>query len=252
MNVAEFYEFLCKKIPSELTLDGDADGMSCCPDRAREVKKVLVALDATSDVIDEAIEEECEVILTHHPMLFGGVDSVVDGNYRGDKLIKLIKNGIAVMSFHTRLDAVDGGVNDIFAKLLELENVEKYGEKGIGRIGELKEPMTADEFAGYVKNALGAPVVEYSDCGKIIQKVAVIGGSGSSEIGYAIKCGADAVVGGEFKYHDLEDSKDYGISLFAAGHFFTENPVCARLFELAAEAGAMPIITFCNRVKYSV
>ena len=252
MNVAEFYEFLCKKIPSELTLDGDADGMSCCPDRTREVKKVLIALDATSDVIDEAIEEECEVILTHHPMLFGGIDGVVDGNYRGDKLIKLIKNGIAVMSFHTRLDAVDGGVNDIFAKLLELENVEKYGEKGIGRIGELKEPMTADEFAGHVKNALGAPVVEYSDGGKLIKKVAVTGGSASSMICDALACGADALVGGEIKYHDLEDSQDYGISLFAAGHFFTENPVCARLFELAAEAGATPIITFCNRVKYSV
>ena len=123
---------------------------------------------------------------------------------------------------------------------------------GQQRIGELKEPMTSDEFAGYVKNALGAPVVEYSDCGKLIKKVAVTGGSASSMICDALACGADALVGGEIKYHDLEDSQDYGLSLFAAGHFFTENPVCARLFELAAEAGATPIITFCNRVKYSV
>jgi len=249
MTVKEFYEYMCEKLPIEWALDGDFDGMSCCPDPEREVKNVLIALDATSDIVDEAVNEGYDVILTHHPMLFGGIDGVVAGNYRSDKLIKLIRAGISVMSFHTRLDAAEGGVNDMLASLLNLKNVERFGEKGIGRVGELECPMFAEDFAMIVKDTLVAPFAEYSDCGKMIKKVAVCGGSAGSLIGDAIAVGADALVGGEFKYHDMTDSADYGISLIAAGHFYTENPVCAKLFELASEAGEdiIPTISFSNK-----
>lgn len=248
MKVKEFYEYMCGELPLELSLEGDADGLSCCPDPDREVKNVLIALDATAVVIDEAIEGDYDVILTHHPMLFGGVDSVVAGNYRGDKLIKLIRAGISVMSFHTRLDSSDGGVNDILAKLIGLKNVVRFGEKGLGRIGELETPMPAENLAEHIKNALGAPFVEFSDGGKLIERLAVVGGSASSMIGAAIADRADALLGGEIGYHHLTDSQDYGLSLFTAGHFYTENPVCARLFELVAATGAIPTITFSNRI----
>lgn len=248
MTVNEFYKFLCDRIPSELTLDGDRDGMSCCPSPEREVTKVLIALDCTQAVIDEAIEEECEVILTHHPMLFGGVSEIVAGEYRSDKLIKLIKNDIAVMSFHTRLDALDGGVNDILAALLGLTNVTRFGENGLCRIGELEAPTYAEELAYRVKNTLMCPFVEYSDAERPIRKVAVCGGSGKSMIGEAIAAGADAFVSGEFGHHPLTDSADMGITLIAAGHYFTENPVLSKLFELCAEADVLSIMTFSNRV----
>lgn len=248
MTVSEFYKFLCERIPSELTLDGDRDGMSCCPDPSREAQKVLIALDVTADVIEEAIEEGCDVILAHHPMLYGGIDAVNAAEFKGRKLVRLIENGISVMSFHTRLDAVDGGVSDMLATLLCLKNVTKIGEKGIARIGELETPMYAESFARFLKDRLGAPYVEYSDAGKLITRVAVGGGSVNSHIRYAIESGADAMVGGEIGYHHMTDSTDYGLSLFAAGHFFTENPICARLFELTAEAGLLPIITFSNRI----
>lgn len=247
MNVKEFYEYMCRELPPELSLDGDCDGMACCPDPEREVRTVLIALDATSSVVDEAIEDGYDVILTHHPMLFGGVDSIVAGDYKSDKLIKLIRAGISAMSFHTRLDSVDGGVNDILCKLLGLTDVTRFGEKGLGRIGELEEPMLAEEFAYRVKETCGAPVVEYSDCGKLIKRVAVTGGSANSMISAAIEGGADALVGGELGYHHMTDSADYGISLFAAGHFFTENPVCAKLFDLVAAVDIIPTITFSNR-----
>ena len=248
MTVVEFYNFLNEKIPPEYSLSGDSDGLCCCPDPDREVRRVLIALDATDDVVNEAIEDGADVILTHHPMIFGKIGGVVSGEYRSDKLIKLIKNGISVMGFHTRLDAIDGGVNDILAGLLGLENVEKFGEGGIGRIGSLPTPVTAEELAVLVRDALGAPKVEFSDCNKPIKKVAVVGGSGSDELSAAIFAGADAFVSGELKYHAMTDSTDYGISLVAAGHFYTENPVCARLFELCAEAGVIPTITFSNRI----
>ena len=248
MTVNEFYKFLCERIPSELTLDGDRDGMSCCPCPDREVTKVLIALDCTSAVIDEAIEEECEVILTHHPMLFGGVSEIVAGEYRSDKLIKLIKNDIAVMSFHTRLDALDGGVNDILASLLGLTNVTKFGENGLCRLGELENATFAEELAYGVKNTLMCPFVEYADAGHPIRKVAVCGGSGKSMIGEAIAAGADAFISGEFGHHPLTDGADMGITLISAGHFFTENPVLSKLFELCAEADVIPTITFSNRI----
>ena len=248
MTVNEFYKFLSERIPSELTLDGDRDGMSCCPCPDREVTKVLIALDCTSSVIDEAIEEECEVILTHHPMLFGGVSEIVAGEYRSDKLIKLIKNDIAVMSFHTRLDAIDGGVNDILASLLGLTNVTKFGENGLCRLGELENEAFAEELAYGVKNTLMCPFVEYADAGRPIRKVAVCGGSGKSMIGEAIAAGADAFISGEFGHHPLTDGADMGITLISAGHFFTENPVLSKLFELCAEADVLSIMTFSNRV----
>ncbi len=249
MTVREFYEYLDRAIPSELTLSGDADGMSCCPDPDREVERVLIALDATSDAVDEAAEEGCDVILTHHPMLYGGIRDVCADEYRGSKLIRLVQNGIAVMSFHTRLDAAEGGVSDILASLVSLRNVEKFGENGIGRIGDAEHPMTADEFAATVKDALGAPFVEYSDAGRPISRIAVSGGSAGSFVRDAIAAGADAYLAGEFGYHNLCDSPDHGVSLFAAGHFYTENPVCGRLFELTVGAGATPIITFSNRIR---
>ncbi len=251
MTVKEFYEYMCKCLPSDLSLAGDDDGMSCCPDPDREVKNVLIALDATAGIVEEAVTEGYDVILTHHPMIFGGIHDVNAENFIGNKLVKLIKSGVAVMSFHTRLDAAEGGVNDTLASLLNLKNVERFGENGIARVGELEYPMFASDFAMVVKDTLVAPFAEYSDTGKMIKRVAVCGGSAGSLIGDAIAVGADALVGGDFKYHDMTDSPDYGISLIAAGHFYTENPVCAKLFELAAAADEdiIPTISFSNRTE---
>ncbi len=247
MTVKEFYEYLCRELPQEWACEGDYDGMSCCPDADAEVEKVLIALDATEAVVDEAIEEGCQVILAHHPMLFGGIKEICDGEFRSNKLIKLIKNNIAVMSFHTRLDAAPGGVNDILSALIGLKNAIPFGEKGIGRIGELETPMTAEALAVTVKNTLGAPYAEYADAGRMIKKVAVVGGAASSTVADAMSLGADAFVSGEIKHNFMTDAPDLGMTMIAAGHFYTENPVCARLFELTAAVDLIPIITYSNR-----
>ena len=251
MKVSEFYEFMCEKIPSSLSLPGDADGMSCCPDPDIEVERVLIALDVTGDVVEEAIAEGCQVILAHHPMLFGGVGSVCASDPRGSKLIRLIDNRIAVMSFHTRLDAADGGVSDILAGLLGVTDTIKAGEGDLLRVGRLDRPLYAGQFADRIRDTLGAPYVAYSDTGRQIRKVAVAGGSVRSLIGAAAACGADALVGGEVGYHSLTDSADSGLCIFEAGHFYTENPVCSRLFELCVEAGVTAVMTFSDRIRVS-
>ncbi len=248
MTVSDFYRYMCEKLPVEYRLDGDYDGMSCCPDPGREVEKVLCCLDITEDAVDEAAAEGCQVILSHHPMLYGGIKEVLYDDFRGRKIVKLVRAGISAMSFHTRLDAVPGGVSDVLAGLIGVKDTVRICEKGIVRLGRLENPMFAGEFAAHIKEVLGAPFVEYSDAGRIIRTVAVGGGSVNSYIRDAAAEGADAFVGGEMTYHNLTDLPYTGISLFAAGHFYTENPVCGRLFEYVTEAGLVPVLYFSNKV----
>ena len=135
MRVIDLYNELNKIIPPSLSCSWDRDGLESCPEPLHEVKKVLIALDTTNEVIDKAIDEGADVIISHHPLFFGGLGNINALTFDGARAVKLAKSGIATMSFHTRLDALDGGVNDILAARLRLKNVEKIGDEGICRIG---------------------------------------------------------------------------------------------------------------------
>lgn len=234
MTVREFYKALCAIVPRELGCDWDKDGMCVCPEPDRELRRVLVALDATAAVVDKAVSEGYDVVFSHHPMLWDGLKTVDADDCVGAKVIKLCKSGVAAIAFHTRIDAAEGGVNDILAGLVGLENVEIAGDDGIMRVGTLSAPMSAAEFAAKVKDALGCAAVVCSDAGLEVHRVAVVGGSGKSEIGTAIAAGADTFLTGELSYSQL--SEPCGINLLMAGHFRTENPVCERLCALVAKA----------------
>ena len=238
MNAKELYAFLNEKIPPSLSCDWDNDGLMCCADESKEIKKVLIALDMTAEVIQRAIDEGYDLILSHHPLIFSPLKAVNPRDHIARRVIDLIRADVVAMSFHTRLDAVTGGVNDILAADLGLLNVEPFGDNGeaIGRIGTLKEPMPLADFARLVKNATGAAQVQFSDAGKVVSRVAVLGGSGSSDVKAAMKAGADTYVSGELKHSNLTDAPECGMNLIAAGHFYTENAVCERLKELVLEA----------------
>ena len=221
MTIKEFYASLEAVLPRSLSCDWDNDGISCCPDPDAPVSGVLVALDPTEDAVEAAIERGCNVVLTHHPMLFRGLKAV-DGRDTGSrKVIRMIANGITAMAFHTRLDAADGGVNDILAARLGLTDVEPFGEDGnpqgkpIGRVGNL-------------------PAVVFAGCGKPVHRVAVLGGGGEDDIAAAAAAGADTYVTGELKYHHLCDAPYGSLNLIMAGHYHTEAPVLDRLAQLAA------------------
>ncbi len=252
MTVKELYSYFDAKIPRTLSCDWDNDGAMCIPSADREVRRVLVSLDVTDEVADAAISMGADVIISHHPLIFKGVKAIGDTAYAA-KLVKLIKNDIAVFSFHTRLDALDGGVNDMFAALLGLENVEKFGsdEAGLGRIGTLEKTMAAEELAALVKEKLACPFVLLSGCGKLSYKVALVGGEGSDEIRAAIAAGADTFVSGRLGYHGMVDAPENEINLIEAGHFFTEYPVCTRLSDMVREADACieTKIIFSNKIK---
>ena len=235
MNVKQLYDALNEKIPSALSCSWDNDGLMCCPDPEREVSRVLIALDVTGQVVDEAIDGGFDLVISHHPLIFHPIRSLTTEDGVGAKLINLIRAGVSVMSFHTRLDAVVDGVNDQLAEALGLVDVEPFEDGDgvpLGRIGYLAEESDVYDFAGHVKSALATPAVMVSACGKRADRVAVVGGEGKSFIGAAKAAGADTLVSGRLGYNNMVEAEELGINLIEAGHFFTEDPVCDRIAEL--------------------
>lgn len=238
MKVRELYEKLNARIPPELSCEWDNDGLMVCPDAEREVRSVLIALDITAPVVRKAAAEGFDVILSHHPLIFHPLGALTPEDPVARKCTELIRSGIAAMSFHTRLDAVSGGVNDTLASVLGLCGVVPFGENGeaIGRIGSLPEPLSLSAFADLVKRVTGVPHVLASDAGKPVSRVALLGGSGSDDVDAAAKAGADTYLSGELAHHHLTDAPERGMNLIAAGHFHTENPVCGTLARFVKDA----------------
>ena len=257
MKVIELYNKLCEIIPSSLSCDWDRDGLEACPEPCREIKRVLVALDITGYVIDKAIKEKFDVIIAHHPLFFGGLSSINSLNADGKRAVLLAKNDIAVMTFHTRLDAVSGGVNDVLASRLGLSDVEAVdsGSDTIMRLGNLEGEMSPEEFARLVKSTLSdggqeASIV-LSSADRKVKKVAVLGGSGGDYIALAAQKGADTFVTGDMKYHQELSALDFNINLISAGHFFTEYPVCEFLRDLTEKLcpDVQVEICFSNKIE---
>ena len=147
--------------------------------RDAPVTKVLVALDATEEVAEEAAALGCELLVTHHPLIFEGIKQVTDETPVGRRILALLERKIALISMHTNLDCAPGGVNDRLASLIGLHNISilEDGETaGLVRMGEVRE-QTLPVFAAFVKSALDCPGVRYADAGKPVRKVAVGGGS---------------------------------------------------------------------------
>ena len=234
MKVSKLYELLEERIPRSFSCEWDNDGLMCCPCGDNEVHRILVALDVTGEVVEYAKQNGYDVILSHHPLIYRGLKAFDDNGYVSAKLLSLVYANISVMSFHTRLDAVEGGVNDELAKRLGLCDTEPICFEGIplGRVGNLLEETDANTFAKTVKEALDAPFVLLADAGIKVKRVAVVGGNGGDLLGVAKCAGADTFVSGRLDYHSMTDAPDQKVkkmNLIEAGHFYTEDPVCSVL-----------------------
>ncbi len=223
-TVSELYTYLDTLLPRSLSCPWDNDGLMVCPDPNREVKTILFTLDITPEAIEEAKKCGAELVISHHPLIFKGLKHINGEDIASKKVIDLIQSGISAMSFHTRLDEADGGINDILAEKLALSDVEKFeAEEGIhGRMGTLPAPMPFEAFCLYVKEKLGAPQILASKGKEIVSRVALLGGAGGDDILSARAAGADAYLTGEVKYHALLDAHEMGFSVVAAGHDLTE------------------------------
>ena len=199
-------------------------------DRSQPVERVLCALDATGDVIAEAIETGAQLVVAHHPLIFTSIKAVTEDDAAGRALRRAIKNDIAVICMHTNADCAEGGVNDALAAALGLRNVEPMGagEQGLlGRVGDLPELMEPAAFAVFVKEALHAGGVRFTDGGREISRVAVGGGACGKLMDFALEKGAQAFVIGDCSYDLMQRAQSLGLTLTDAGHFPTENPVAA-------------------------
>ena len=225
MKVKQLYERLERRIPASLSEEWDNDGIMCCSEPDREVNNVLITLDVTEDIVDYAISHEFDLILSHHPLIFKPLKSVTEDSHVARKVIKLIKHDISVMSFHTRADKVEGGVNDTLADILGIKDAVPFGEGFLGRIGTLEEELTMEDFSYLLKGLLDCDGVKVSDALIPVQKVAVVGGDGKSYVGAALRAGADTFVSGRIGYNVMAEAGEMGINLIEAGHFFTEQPV---------------------------
>lgn len=229
-TVREIYSSLDALIPRELSAPWDNDGLMVCENGDAEVKTVLLALDATAAVCADG--EKFDLIVTHHPLLFRRLGEVTEDFFVSKKVIGLIRSRTAVMSFHTRFDAMDGGMNDILSKKIGLKNVAKFGDAEsptLGRIGDIA-PTSAAALSEKIKKTLGAPFVLCADTGRPIKKLAVCGGDGGDFITPAKAAGADALLTGRAGYNRAVDAIDDGITVIEAGHYYTE-AIFAEYFE---------------------
>ncbi len=207
----------------------------------REVKKVLVALDITGDVIREAKDTGAELIVSHHPIIFNAEKSITDETVTGSLVLSLAEEGIAAICMHTNLDSARGGVNDILADLLGIENAKPLdpvedGTVGIGRFGEIRRETELSEFLAFVCEKLPCEGVRFHNAGKPVKKLAVGGGSCGDYIVEAARLGCDTIVTADIKHNQFLDARELSINAIDAGHFATENIVCEKICEIIRES----------------
>ena len=225
MTVREVYNKLEERIPATLREPWDNDGLMVTADDSREVRRALVTLDVTEEVVDYAIANHFDLILSHHPLIFRPLGAINEDSHVARKVIRLIQHDIAVISMHTRADKVDGGVNDTLCDLLGIKEAIPFGEGDLGRIGTLDEEYNMEDFAYMLRTVLGAEGILVADACIPIQRVAVVGGDGKGYVAPALAAGADTYISGRIGYNVMTEAGEMGINLIEAGHFFTEQPL---------------------------
>ncbi len=231
MNIKNLYAELDNIIPRSLSCAWDNDGLMCCPDPGREVNNILLSLDVTESAVETAVSSGADLIISHHPMIFRPIRGITDRMY-----IRLILSGISVFSFHTRFDALEGGINDALAEALGLDVISRGIDEGIGIICSTPEETDIKTFTNHVKTSLSAKAVKYA-CGNTnVKKIALIGGDCGNDFLYAAEsAGCDTVVTGAVGYNNMIDAARRGINVIAAGHFQTENPGMFKMLKIVKD-----------------
>jgi len=225
MKAKEVIEVLERFAPTSFQESYDNTGIQI-GDIELDVSGVLISLDITEAVLDEAIEKGCNMIVAHHPLLFKGLKKIVGTDYVQRVAIKAIKNDVVLYAAHTNLDKCANGVSWKMAELLGLRNVSvlvpEEGGIGLGCVGNLPKPLDELETLAIVKKCFGAECIRHTALtGRKIERIAVCGGSGSEFIGEAIKAHADMYVTGDIKYHEFFNA-DNKIVIADIGHFESE------------------------------
>ena len=237
MKMYEIEKTIESEFPKETAYEWDNPGLllGC---HGAEISTVLVTLDVTADAVRQAKDCGAQLILSHHPILFGGTKKLTDDTPEGKMLLELAKNEICVYAAHTNCDVGKNGINAYLAELFELTGTEYLEENGLGRTGNLKTPVTLGEFAENVKKKLHTPHVRIcGDTQKLITRAAIGSGACADFIPAAIAKGADVMLTADMKYHEMLDAAACGICVIDAGHYPTEAVVTEIFADILKDTG---------------
>lgn len=225
MQKKKFIGIIENFCPSETQEDWDNTGIQIST-KFREVNKVLVAMEITDQVIDEAVTRQADMIVTHHPLIFNGLKKIDAEDVTGRYVEKLINAGISVYSAHTSFDKADGGNNDYLGRLLGLAEIEKFDNGNeFCRKGVTPYEITFGDFIDKTSERLGIEKRFFKATGDMARSITTVGwctGSGGEFIDEAAGEGLDLFITGDLKYHDAQHAKALGIAVLDAGHWGTE------------------------------
>lgn len=229
-----------KLFPAENVCMQDYIGLSVGDENA-DVDKVIVCLDCTETVIDEAVEKGAQMIFAHHPLIFGTISSVTKNTPVGRIILSAAKNGINVYSAHTNMDCSRGGITGFVANIIGLKNagplIEINSDAALGLIGNLEKAVTIGDYAGVVGEKLCDRYVKVYGKDKTVRRIAVVNGAGGDEeiINAAIAKGADVLVTGEIKHHVALYARAFGLDIIEVSHYASEHIFIPRLSEILNE-----------------
>lgn len=260
MKCKDIITLLEELAPPSYACGWDNPGL-ICGRKEREIKKVLVALDATKTAVEKAVEIGADMILTHHPMVFSAIKQINDDSFLGEKLLTMMENGICCYAMHTNYD-IAGGMAEICGSKMELQNPEPFeltGELderpvGIGQVGTLPEKMSLKDCAEKVKKAFGlSEVLVFGDLERQVEYAAVSPGSGRSMLKEADKKKVDVLITGDIGHHEGLDSKDMGFAVIEAGHYGLEQVFIGHLCEyLEKHAEGVEAVPYYEGMPYKV
>lgn len=195
----------------------------------KEIQRIMIALDATEAVIDQAISIQADLLITHHPLIFSPIKKITESDFMGRRLLKLCRNDICYYAMHTNFDVM--GMADAAADEMQLRNIEvldvsyedDISKEGIGRVGFLEREMSLEECAKICKACFKIESLRvYGPLDRIVERVAVVPGSGKDFISLAIEKKADVLITGDIGHHNGIDAMEQGIALIDAGHYGLE------------------------------
>ena len=234
MKVRDIIKVMEEFAPLSIQEGWDNSGL-CVGSPDDEVTSVLLALDCTPALVDEAVACGADMIVTHHPLIFSGLKKISPDNMVGEAVIKAIKAGISIYAAHTNADKVLSGVSGAMAERLGLENVSILADEGegtgLGVVGDLPQPLSPEQALALVKEKFSLSVIKSSrPSGGQIRRVAMCGGSGGSLIAAAQKSGAQLYISGDISYHNFFTPE--GFMIMDIGHYESEIDIVAILFSL--------------------
>lgn len=229
MKIAEIYRTLTELAPLEWAVSWDNPGL-LLGDMAAECAGVMVALDLSLPVIEQAKAAGCGLILTHHPFIFEAQKRVLAGSYEGDLILALSRANIAAAAWHTNWDNAPQGINWALAEAVGLQNIAPLLEPGVDGAeilllaGDLAKPLAAAELCQIVAAALGLPVVRAAGlaAGRTYRRLAVCGGAGMDFWPAALAHGCDALLSADPKHHEGLQAAHCGFAVIDGTHFATE------------------------------